>query len=441
MLLSYGHVSSYLLLATLVPIIKDKLGDSCSSKNYRSIAISSLVLKVLDWIIIILFGVCLGLDDLQFAYQAKVSTTVCSWVVTETVNYFLRNGSEVYSCLCDMSKAFDLVKHSVLFQKLMVSGIPMIFLRLLLCIYLLQSANVRWNGKCSEFFPLTNGVKQGAVLSAILYCFYMNGLFALLRERKAGCWVKGVFYGMIGYSDDNWLLAPSRPALQEMLDTCEEYAEEHNLKFSTDPDPNKCKTKCIAFLKTARDIIPLQLCGDPLPWVDHGKHLGIFYRNKMDGLKHDIKVKRAKYIDQNNELIQEYSFAHAKTKFKMNLIFNSHFSGSQVWDLFSPECAMIEATWNRSITLMFDLPLQTHRYFMCPISESQHVKHMLIKRFISFTQKLESSKKCSVRHLYRIVKNDAQTTPGSDIRNIQILIGREDQKLIPIDAFFVVGKF
>ena len=60
MFLIHAHVSSYLLLATLVPIIKDKLGDSCSSKNYRSIAISSLVLKVLDWIIIILFGVCLG---------------------------------------------------------------------------------------------------------------------------------------------------------------------------------------------------------------------------------------------------------------------------------------------------------------------------------------------------------------------------------------------
>ena len=213
--------------------------------------------------------------------------------------------------------------------------------------------------------------------------------------------------------------------------------EEHNLKFSTDPDPNKCKTKCIAFLKTARDIAPLQLCGDPLPWVDHGKHLGIFYQNKMDGLKHDIKVKRAKYIDRNNELIQEYSFAHAKTKFKMNLIFNSHFSGSQVWDLFSPECALMEATWNRSIKLMFDLPLQTHHYFICPISESQHVKHMLIKRFISFTLKLESSKKCSVRHLYKVVKNDAQTTTGSNIRNIQILIGKEDQKLSPNDAMKV----
>jgi hypothetical protein len=170
MFLIHAHVSCYLLLATLVPIIKDKLGDSCSSKNYRSIAISSLVLKILDWIIIILFGVCLGLDDLQFAYQAKVSTTMCSWVVIETINYFLRNGSEIYSCLCDMSKAFDLVKHSVLFKKLMNSGISMIFLRLLLSIYLLQSANVRWNSKCSNFFPLAILFLGSTKVNLIVWC-------------------------------------------------------------------------------------------------------------------------------------------------------------------------------------------------------------------------------------------------------------------------------
>ena len=86
---------------------------------------------------------------------------------------------------------------------------------------------------------------------------------------------------------------------------------------------------------------------------------------------------------------------------------------------------------------MFDLPLQTHRYFMCPISESHHVKSMLIKRFISFTQKLETSKKLAVKHLYRAVKDDAQTTTGSNIRNIQLLIGKEDRKLDTNDAMLI----
>ena len=86
--LIHGHVTQLLLLATLVPIIKDKLGSISVSKNYRSIAISSILLKLIDWIFIILFGSNFGLNDFQFAYQAGCSTTMCTWPVLETVDYF-----------------------------------------------------------------------------------------------------------------------------------------------------------------------------------------------------------------------------------------------------------------------------------------------------------------------------------------------------------------
>merc|ERR1711942_290124 len=105
--LVHGHVTLVLLLATLVPIIKDKLGSISSSKNYRSIALSSQVLKLFDWVILLLFGEYLGVDQLQFAYQPGASTTICTWAAVETISYFLRNGSEVYTCLMDMTKAFD----------------------------------------------------------------------------------------------------------------------------------------------------------------------------------------------------------------------------------------------------------------------------------------------------------------------------------------------
>ena len=74
--LVHGHVSEILLLATLVPIVKDKLGDLCSSQNYRSIAISSLILKLMDWLIINIYGHLLQCDDLQFGFQELSSTTV-----------------------------------------------------------------------------------------------------------------------------------------------------------------------------------------------------------------------------------------------------------------------------------------------------------------------------------------------------------------------------
>ena len=88
--------------------------------------------------------------------------------------------------------------------------------------YRLQYAKVCWNKKLSESFSLRNGCKQGAVLSGILYNFYVNGLFQRLRERKSGCWIGLHYIGMVGYADDNWLLAPGIEALQDMLNTCEE---------------------------------------------------------------------------------------------------------------------------------------------------------------------------------------------------------------------------
>ena len=217
--LIHAHVTNILLLATLVPIIKDKLGSISISKNYRSIAISSILLKLIDWIFIILFGVHFSLNDFQFAYQAGCSTTMCTWAVLETVDLFLKNGSEVFSCAMDMTAAFDLTLHSLLFRKMISAGFPAIFIRVFIFIYVNQIANVRWNGDISTAFTMTNGCRQGAVLSAIAYCFYCEELFAILKRRRTGCWVLGTYHGIFGYSDDNWLLAPSLGALQDMLKT------------------------------------------------------------------------------------------------------------------------------------------------------------------------------------------------------------------------------
>ena len=329
--LVHGHVTVILLLATLVPIIKDKLGSINVSKNYRSIAISSIILKIIDLVFLILFGASFGLNDFQFAYQVGCSTTMCTWAVVETVDYFLKNNSEVFSCAMDMTAAFDLTLHSLLFRKMLKAGFPPIFLRLFVFIYSNQCANVRWNGEISSLFSMTNGCRQGAVLSAIAYCFYCEDLFRLLKRRRTGCWVLNNYHGIVGYSDDNWLLAPSLSSLQDMLKTCEEYAASHNLKFSTDPNPVKCKTKLMAFMKKQRELPRLLLCGNLLPWVDRVKHLGNHISNVIDGNQMDTKIKAAKYIDKNNSLSQEFHFAHPCSKLKINNIYNSHFTGCQLW--------------------------------------------------------------------------------------------------------------
>ena len=113
----------------------------------------------------LLHGDKLSTDELQFGYQQNTLTNMCTWLAIETIDYFLRNGLEVFVGVMDMSKAFDNVKQSVLFWKLIDKDIPPIYLRLLLNIYIKQSANVRWNDTLSDSFPIGNDVKQGGLLS------------------------------------------------------------------------------------------------------------------------------------------------------------------------------------------------------------------------------------------------------------------------------------
>ena len=81
-----------------------------------------------------------------------------------------------------------------------------------------------------------------------------------------------------------------RKALQELLDTCHEYATEFNLKFSTDPNPVKSKTKCLLFSNKKLTIEKMNLGENKLPWVEKGKHLGNTLQNIIDGIRKELSI-------------------------------------------------------------------------------------------------------------------------------------------------------
>ena len=168
--LIHGQVPYFLLVCTLLPLVKDNLGDITQSDNYRAIASGSQILKLLDIIILILEGDKFGCDQLQFGFQAKSSTSMCSWGITSVIDYYNRQGSVVYGCAMDLSKAFDMVEWIKLFKVLVERNVSPIFLRTLLWIYSSQSCDVRWNGSSSSKFSVSNGVHQGASLFTNFDC-------------------------------------------------------------------------------------------------------------------------------------------------------------------------------------------------------------------------------------------------------------------------------
>ena len=112
-----------------------------------------------------------------------------------------------------------------------------LIIRLLFNIYTSSEYFVKWNNFQSESFPITNGVKQGGVISPILFTLYTNSLIEKVRESKLGCHVGNKCAAIFVYADDIILLAPTRFAIQSLLTICENFATEFNLQFN----PSKCK--------------------------------------------------------------------------------------------------------------------------------------------------------------------------------------------------------
>ena len=136
-----------------------------------------------------------------------------------------------------------------------------------------------------------------------------------------------------------------------MLNTCADYASEHNLTFSTNEEPKKSKTKCMAFLHKKRYLKELTLCGKKLPWVEYVKHLGNTIVNNVDDMSQDTAEKRAQYTARNNELLQEFSFAHPNTKCLINNIFNTHFTSLSLWNLFNKAGKNVERLPNNYVCI------------------------------------------------------------------------------------------
>ena len=150
----------------LVPIPKG-VKDTSSSLNYRPIALSSNLSKVLERLILLKFIAFFTSSELQFGFKPGFSTTLCTGVVK---NYL---SIKVLGCFLDASKAFDMVDHTILFRKLVDRGLPLPGVRLLYCS---QQTKVRWGSCVSESFCVSNGVRQGSVLSPfllILLCTWM----------------------------------------------------------------------------------------------------------------------------------------------------------------------------------------------------------------------------------------------------------------------------
>ena len=202
-MLYYGYAPQLFLRSTMIPIPKGGKVCSTNADLYRSIAISSILSKILDYVIIDQQSDSLCTSDYQFGFKSHSSTMLCSTMLIETIQYYDENGRQpLYVLFLDARKAFDRVCYSELFNILLDKKVCPRIVQLLCYMYLNQACCVKWNSKNSSDFTVSNGVKQGAVISPILFSAYMDILFKQLKHNGIGCHVGPVYAGAFGYADD-----------------------------------------------------------------------------------------------------------------------------------------------------------------------------------------------------------------------------------------------
>ena len=91
---------------------------SCST-NYMGISLFNAIGKVFDYAILLISNTCFQTSDMQFGFKQQHSTVMCTLLYHEVINHYLCNGSNVYRCLLDASKALDKVHYGTMFSILL----------------------------------------------------------------------------------------------------------------------------------------------------------------------------------------------------------------------------------------------------------------------------------------------------------------------------------
>ena len=298
-MLELGHVPRDFHYGIIIPVIKDQCGDISSANNYRGITLSPAISKLFEMCIMDKFGYLLVASDSQFGFKKSLGCSDAIFTVQSVVDYFVKHGSTVNVCTLDMSKAFDKVNHFGLYIKLMKRNVPPALLHLLIDWYDKCYAFVRWNGAFSGCFEQICGVRQGGVLSPVLFTLYVDDLIVRLRSSRLGCSINNVFVGCVMYADDLVLLTCSICTLQSMINLCSEEIDYLDMKF------NVAKSSVIRIGRRYKHVCaPLTVGDNLLQLVEDIKYLGVHILTGPHFMI-DINTLKAKFYTALNGILSK----------------------------------------------------------------------------------------------------------------------------------------
>jgi Reverse transcriptase (RNA-dependent DNA polymerase) len=184
--LTSGTFPTKLKRSRIVPIFK--AGDPENCDNYRPISLLSSISKILEKIVHVKLVNHLDLNNLlydhQYGFLRGKSTEQTLLHVTDYIAKALNKGDYCIALFLDLKKAFDVVSHEILIQKLQKFGISGTTLDWFKSYLKDRSQIVDIDGNLSEPCNISISVLQGSILGPILFLMYINDL-PLSTELKS----------------------------------------------------------------------------------------------------------------------------------------------------------------------------------------------------------------------------------------------------------------
>ena len=168
-------------------------------------------------------------------------------------------------------------------------------------------------------FSMSNGVKQGAVLSPVLFTAY----FERLRASGIGCHVGKMYAGAFGYADDVVLLAPSLNTLRGMVSICETHTTEYQILFN----PSKSK---LMYFNISHENLSIKLCAKEVLLVSRETYLGNFIGSVI--IDRAITQSVRAFNQRSNHLIADFSMIDSFSLHKWHSNYCMSLYGCELWN-------------------------------------------------------------------------------------------------------------
>ena len=172
----------------IVPLFKK--GDPNEAKNYRGITLLSTAYKIYTEVIRKRLEKEVEekmlLPEGQAGFRKGRSTLDNIFILNHIVQRAKRKNKKVYTMFVDLKAAFDTVDRETLWKILKNMGISEYLIQKLKGLHEENKVRIRMDSKVTREFWVTKGLRQGCVLSPILFCLYIAGLEEAFKNRNVG---------------------------------------------------------------------------------------------------------------------------------------------------------------------------------------------------------------------------------------------------------------